>query len=290
MELGTLINIVYLLSAVTFILGFKLMARPESAKNGNLISGVGATAAVIVTLMDLHIERYEYVLAGMIVGAAIGLRLAKNTADSKMPQMTSLLNGFGGLASFLVAWAEFHAHPEGQGFFGGLALWLATVFGALVFSGSVLVWARMEGKVFPGKAVAYSGQQLVSSIVLIGLLVSGLLFSLDTVAPEAYRCFAIFAVLALLLGIAIVMHVQTAEMSVMTCLLNSYSGIAVCATGFILQNTLLITAGALVGAGGISLTLNMCKDMGRPAAYFFLGAFVVHSRGVSTEIQEPLDA
>lgn len=276
MELSTLIHIVYLLSAVTFILGFKLMGQPESAKSGLLISGVGMVAAVIVTLMDVHIERYEYVLIGIVVGAAIGLRMGKKTPESKMPQMVGLLNGFGGLASFLVAWAEFHAHPEGQGATGGLVLWLAAVFGSLTFSGSVVAWARMEEKFFSSKAITYSGQQLVSSAILLGILVSGLLFAADTVAPEAYRCFAVFAVLALLLGIALVVHISLAEMPVMVCLLNSYSGIAVCATGFLLQNPLLIVAGALVASSGISLTLNMCKDLGRRASYFFLGAFVVH--------------
>jgi NAD(P) transhydrogenase subunit beta len=278
MELSTLINIVYLLSAVTFMLGFKLMGRPETAQSGNLISGVGAAAAVVVTLMDLHIERYEYVLIGMVVGAAIGLRLGKKTPESKIPQITSLLNGFGGLASFLVAWAEFHAHPAGQGFTGGLVLWLAAVFGALTFSGSLLAWARLEEKLLSNKSITYSGQQVVSSAILLGILVSGLLFAVDTVAPEAYRSFAIFAVLALLLGIALVVHISHDEMPVMICLLNSYSGIAVCACGFILQNTLLIAAGALVGSSGIALTLNMCKDLDRPASYFFLGAFVVYPR------------
>ena len=276
MDLSALINIVYLLAALTFMLGIKLMCHPESAPGGNLIAGVGMVAAVIVTLMDIGIERFDYILGGLALGAAIGWRLVQQISAQKNPQILALLNSFGGLASLLVAWATFHAHPEGQGFFGGLALWATVVFGAFSFSGSLLVWARLAEKLFSGKAFMYSGQQLVATAIFIAILISGILFSVDMVAPGAYRCFAIFAVLALLLGMAMVIHVSSAELPVMICLLNSYTGIAVCCSGFMLQNPLLVTAGALVGASGIALTRSMCRDLGRPASYFLFGAFAIH--------------
>ena len=290
MELSTLINIVYLLSAVTFILGFKLMSHPETAKNGNLISGVGMAAAIIVTLMDLHIERYDYILTGIVVGAAIGLRLARKTPDQKMPQVVGLLNGFGGLASLLVAWAEFHAHPEGQGFLGGFVLWLTAIFGALTFSGSLLVWARLEEKFVSGKSVVYNGQQLVSAAIFLAVLLAGLMFSIDTVAQDAYRYFAIFSVLALVLGVVYTLPMGNADMPVVICLLNSYSGVAACASGFIIQNNLLIAAGALVGASGIALCMEMSKTLGRPFSYFFLGAFVARPTGISMDLNRQKDA
>ncbi len=284
MDLNTLINIVYILSAITFILGFKLMSSPESAKRGNLISGAGMAAAIIVTLMDLHVERYEYILIGVAVGTAIGLWLAYKTPMTGMPQMVGLLNGFGGLASLFVAWGEYHAHPEGQGISGGLILWLTAIIGAVTFSGSLIAWAKLEEKFISGKPITYNGQQIVTGAILLGILATGVLFAMDTVAPEAYRYFAVFAVLALALGIALVIPIGGADMPVVICLLNSYSGMAACASGFIVQNNLLIVAGALVGASGIILTLIMCKAMNRSVANVFLGGFGAAPTGASAEV------
>lgn len=284
MDLNTLINIVYILSAVTFILGFKLMSSPESAKRGNLISGVGMGAAIIVTLMDTHVERYDLILIGIAVGTAIGLWLAFKTAMTGMPQMVGLLNGFGGLASLFVAWGEFHAHPEGQGFFGGIVLWLTAIIGSVTFSGSLIAWAKLEEKFISGKPITYTGQQIVTGAVVLGMVAAGVLFSMDTVAPEAYRYFAVFAVLALVLGVTLVIPIGGADMPVVICLLNSYSGMAACASGFIVQNNLLIVAGALVGASGIILTLIMCKAMNRSVANVFLGGFGAPTTGTSAEV------
>lgn len=284
MDLNTLINIVYILSAITFILGFKLMSSPESAKRGNLISGAGMAAAIIVTLMDLHVERYDYILIGVVVGTAIGLWLAYKTPMTGMPQMVGLLNGFGGLASLFVAWGEFHAHPEGQGMSGGLILWLTAIIGSVTFSGSLIAWAKLEEKFISGKPITYNGQQIVTGAILFGMLATGVLFAMDTVAPEAYRYFAVFAVLALALGVALVIPIGGADMPVVICLLNSYSGMAACASGFIVQNNLLIVAGALVGASGIILTLIMCKAMNRSVANVFLGGFGAAPTGASAEV------
>jgi NAD(P) transhydrogenase subunit beta len=284
MELSTLINIVYILSAVTFILGFKLMSNPESARRGNLISGVGMVAAILVTFMDMHVERYDFILMGGLVGTAVGLWLAYKTPMTGMPQMVGLLNGFGGLASLLVAWAEFHAHPQGQGFSGGLVLWLTAIIGAVTFSGSLVAWAKLEEKFISGKPIQYNGQQFVTGAVILGMLGGGLFFALDTVAPEAYRYFAIFCVLAFVLGILLVIPIGGADMPVVICLLNSYSGMAACASGFIVQNNLLIVAGALVGASGIILTLIMCKAMNRSVANVFLGGFGAPTLGAAADV------
>ncbi|MCB0527082.1 MAG: NAD(P)(+) transhydrogenase (Re/Si-specific) subunit beta [Saprospiraceae bacterium] len=283
-QLNTLINIVYILSAVTFILGFKLMSNPISARRGNLISAVGMGAAIIVTLMDTHVERYEFILMGMVVGTLIGLLFAFRTPMTGMPQMVGLLNGFGGTASLLVAWAEFHAHPAGQGIFGGIVLWLTAIIGSVTFSGSLIAWAKLEEKFISGKPVMYTGQQFVTGAVLVGILGAGIMFALDTVAPEAYRYFALFSVLALILGVLLVIPIGGADMPVVICLLNSYSGMAACASGFIVQNNLLIVAGALVGASGIILTLIMCKAMNRSVANVFLGGFGAPVSGSGVDV------
>ncbi|MBK8196643.1 MAG: NAD(P)(+) transhydrogenase (Re/Si-specific) subunit beta [Lewinellaceae bacterium] len=284
MELTTLINIVYILSAITFILGFKLMSSPVSAKRGNIISAVGMGAAIVVTLMDTHVERFEFILGGMVIGTAIGLLFAFRTPMTGMPQMVGLLNGFGGLASLLVAWAEFHAHPEGQGVFGGTVLWLTAIIGSITFSGSLIAWAKLEEKFISGKPIMYTGQQFVTGAVLFGILATGVLFALDTVAPEAYRYFALFTVLAFIIGILLVIPIGGADMPVVICLLNSYSGMAACASGFIVQNNLLIVAGALVGASGIILTLIMCKAMNRSVANVFLGGFGTPVPGAAAQV------
>ena len=272
MTLESLINIVYILSAITFILGFKLMSNPESARRGNIISGVGMGAAIVVTLMFPEVVRYHYIAVGMLAGTAIGLLLAYRTPMTGMPQMVGLLNGFGGLASLLVAWAEFLAHPA-QGIFGGAVLWLTAVIGAITFSGSVIAWAKLEEKFISGKPIMYTGQQIVTSAVVGAAVLLGIFFALNTAAPDALLYLGIVSALALALGIMLVIPIGGADMPVVICLLNSYSGMAACASGFIVQNNLLIVAGALVGASGIILTLIMCKAMNRSVANVFLGGF-----------------
>lgn len=272
MGLESLINIVYILSAVTFILGFKMMSNPESARRGNIISAVGMGAAIVVTLMYPEIVRYQFIVIGMIIGAGIGLLFAYRTPMTGMPQMVGLLNGFGGLASLLVAWAEFSAHPV-QEIFGGIVLWLTAIIGAVTFSGSVIAWAKLEERFISGKPIMYKGQQIVTVAVLAAIVLLGVLFAIDTAAPDAVRFLAIVSVLALALGVMLVIPIGGADMPVVICLLNSYSGMAACASGFVVQNNLLIVAGALVGASGIILTLIMCKAMNRSVANVFLGGF-----------------
>lgn len=269
MELNTLVHIVYLLSALTFILGLKLMSNPESARHGNLISGTGMVAATIVTLMDMHIGRYDYILIGLVVGTAAGLRIASKTPSGAVPQTIGLFNAFGGLASLLVVWAEFYARPEGQGFGGGLVLWGTAVFGAVTFSGSVTVWAKLEKKLTGIEPAIPAGPRRLNLLLAGTIFAGGVLFSMDPVSPQAGLYFAVFVAPALALGIRLVLPFHAADMSIVLCLLNSCSGIAVCASGFIVGNNLLVIAGALVAAAGISLALQMCKAANRSIREFY---------------------
>jgi len=272
MGLESLINIVYILSAITFIMGFKLMSSPVSAQRGNLLSAVGMGAAIVVTLLYPEVVRYQFIAIGLAVGTAIGLLFAYRTPMTGMPQMVGLLNGFGGLASLLVAWAEFIARPE-QSAFGGGVIWLAGLIGAITFSGSFIAWAKLEERFISGKPIMYSGQQFVTGGVVLGILVLGVLFAMNTAAPDAALFLGIVTVLALILGVLVTIPIGGADMPVVICLLNSYSGMAACASGFIVHNNLLIVAGAIVGASGIILTLIMCKAMNRSIANVFLGGF-----------------
>lgn len=273
MENTVLLELVYVLSAVAFILGFKLLGNPETARRGNFISSVGMIAAIIATCMHPEVARYDYLLMGIAIGGAIGALFAFRTPMTGMPQMVGLLNGFGGLASLMVAWAEFHARPDQQGIFGGIVLWLAGIIGAVTFTGSLIAWAKLEEKFISSRPIMYAGQQIVNALVLLGIVVSGVLFALNVAGPDAYMYFAIFCGLALLFGILLVIPIGGADMPVVIALLNSYSGMAACATGFVVQNNLLIVAGALVGASGIILTIIMCKAMNRSLANVLLGGF-----------------
>jgi len=272
MGLESLINIVYILSAITFIMGFKLMSSPVSAQRGNLLSAVGMGAAIVVTLLYPEVVRYQFIVIGIAVGGAIGLLFALRTPMTGMPQMVGLLNGFGGLASLLVAWAEFIARPE-QNAFGGGVIWLAALIGAITFSGSFIAWAKLEERFISGKPIMYTGQQFVTGGVVLGILVLGVLFAMNTAVPDAALFLGIVTVLALILGVLVTIPIGGADMPVVICLLNSYSGMAACASGFIVHNNLLIVAGAIVGASGIILTLIMCKAMNRSIANVFLGGF-----------------
>jgi NAD(P) transhydrogenase subunit beta len=283
MSLESLLNLVYILSAISFIMGFKLMSNPESARRGNIISAVGMGAAMVATLMFPEIVRYQFIVIGVVAGGAIGLLFAYRTPMTGMPQMVGLLNGFGGLASLLVAWAEFFAHPQ-QTIFGGAILWLTAIIGAVTFSGSVIAWAKLEEKFISGKPIMYTGQQFVTSAVLLGILGTGALFSMDTAGQDALLFLTIYSVLALILGILVVIPIGGADMPVVICLLNSYSGMAACASGFIVGNNLLIVAGALVGASGIILTLIMCKAMNRSVTNVFFGGFGAATTGSSMEV------
>ena len=272
MSLESLLNIVYILSAVTFILGFKLMSSPVSARRGNIISAVGMGVAIVATFMFPEVVRYQYILIGMFAGGSIGLMFAYRTQMTGMPQMVGLLNGFGGTASLLVAWAEFVAHPS-QTFSGGAILWLTAIIGSITFSGSIIAWAKLEERFISGKPIIYTGQRYVTIAIITAIVVLGVLFSMATAAPDAVKILGMVTVLALIMGVLLVIPIGGADMPVVICLLNSYSGMAACASGFIVENNLLIVAGALVGASGIILTLIMCKAMNRSIANVFLGGF-----------------
>ncbi len=271
MDNTLLINLVYILAAIAFIMGFKLMSSAETARKGNIISGLGMFAAILVTLMDAQVIRYDYIIIGAIIGTAIGLLFAYRTPMTGMPQMVGLLNGFGGLASFFVAWSEFHAKAGGLDWGIGIIIFFAGFIGMLTFSGSMIAWAKLEEKFISGKSITYNGQQLVTGLFLAIMLVSGILFALNINTGLAYWYFGAFILAAFTLGILLTIPIGGADMPVVICMLNSYSGIAACASGFLVQNTLLIVAGALVGASGIILTLIMVKAMNRSVANVFLG-------------------
>ncbi|MBX7150072.1 NAD(P)(+) transhydrogenase (Re/Si-specific) subunit beta [bacterium] len=282
MKTETLVNLVYIFSAITFILGFKMMTSPQNARRGNIISAIGMTAAIIVTVMLPEVISFTWLLGGIAAGSLVGILLAYMTPMTGMPQMVGLLNGFGGLASLLVSWAEYHLMPE-TSHYRAFVIFLTLMIGAITFSGSVIAWAKLEEKFISGKAVVFKGQHIVNGSIVALIVLGGILFTMEP--GSGYQIYIAMVVLSLLLGIMLVIPIGGADMPVVICLLNSYSGMAACASGFVVINNLLIVAGALVGASGIILTIIMCKAMNRSVANVFFGGFGATTAGQGQVIQ-----
>ncbi len=262
------VQLVYMVAAVMFIFGLKMLGRATTARRGNLVSALGMLLAVVATLVSAGID-FTYVIVGMLVGGAIGVYVARTVKMTAMPEMVALLNGSGGLASMLVGWNEYirtpHADPV-----SAIAIFAAVVIGAVTFTGSVLAWAKLSERV-SGKPILFASQQLVNAGILGGTLVLGVIF---VIAPAAsYPLLLVFLVLGLALGVLAVIPIGGADMPIVISLLNSYSGIAGAAAGFAIGNTVLVVAGSLVGASGLILTQIMCKAMNRSLANVLFSGF-----------------
>ena len=259
MTLETIINSVYLLSAISFILGLKKLGNPATARQGNLISALGMLLAVVVTLWHQDILDYRWIILGIVLGSIMGTLSARLVAMTAMPEMVALFNGFGGMASLLVGYSLFE---EGSilDSFVATTIYLAVFIGGLTFTGSGIAWAKLNGKL-PGRPLIFMGQHIFNILLLFGVIILGILFSLNPAINSS--AFYLAVGLSLLLGILIVLPIGGADMPVVISLLNSCSGLAAVAAGFALQNNLLIVSGALVGASGIILTVIMCKAMNR---------------------------
>lgn len=257
-DFSLLINIVYVLSATLFIFGLKLLSHPDSARKGNLLSAVAMFIAVVVTLLDRNILSFEVILASVVVGSLIGVVMAKKVKMTSMPELVSLFNGIGGLASLAVAYATIVGTPK-LSVFILIVSFLALLIGAITFSGSVVAWAKLSEKIV-GRPIVFRGQVFANIVLILAIISSGF-FLVTQQEVAAWQYIAIG--LALLMGVMLVIPIGGADMPVVISLLNSYSGLAACAAGFALENNLLIVAGALVGASGIILTNIMCKAMNR---------------------------
>ena len=263
-------NLVYLVAAVCFILAFKGLAHPRTAVRGNLTGALGMLLAVVVTLLDRNIVGYQAILAGMGLGAAVGATLALSVRMTGMPEMVALLNGFGGGASVLVAGAALAQGSVASGV-SLTQMSVATVFsglvGAVTFFGSLIAFSKLREYKW-ASVLHFKGQQALNSLLLLGALGLGAMIIDDPTRMTAYG--GLVAVAALL-GVLVVMPIGGADMPVVICLLNSYSGLAAAATGFVLNNNGLIIAGSLVGASGLILTRIMCRAMNRSMTNVLFG-------------------
>tara|TARA_B100000929_G_scaffold28818_1_gene21206 strand:+ start:841 stop:2211 length:1371 start_codon:yes stop_codon:yes gene_type:complete len=251
------IPIIYLISAVFFILGLRQLSHPRTALKGNRTASIGMLLAIVATLLNNQILDFQSIFIAILIGSAIGAILAKQIEMTSMPQLVALFNGFGGAASLLVATAEFY---RGGVFpiFIFFTIALSVLIGSVTFSGSFIAFLKLQG-IMKGAPIQFKGQHAFNGLLVVLVIISsiyGLLYPFSSM-------FLIIIGVSLLLGILFVLPIGGADMPVVISLLNSFSGLAACATGFVIQNDALIISGSLVGASGIILTDIMCKGMNR---------------------------
>jgi H+-translocating NAD(P) transhydrogenase subunit beta len=276
-----IINFAYLIASVLFIFGLKGLTHPRTAVRGNFLGACGMFLAVVVTLTDQHIVSYEYIILGIIVGGAIGATLAIKVEMTSMPELVALLNGFGGAASIFVAGA---ALIEGDTLTNAplLQLTIATaasgLIGGVTFWGSLVAFGKLQGLISEN-AILFPGQQVINAV--LGIVVLGVGVGV-VMNPDAFSFYWVLVGIASVLGVLLVIPIGGADMPVVVALLNSYSGLAAAATGFVLSNNVLIITGSLVGASGIILTHIMCKAMNRSLTNVLFGVMAPAGDGGPT--------
>lgn len=264
------IKLAYLLAAVLFILGLKGLAHPRTAVRGNFIGAIGMLIAIVATLLDHHVMGYVTIVAGLLIGSAIGVYMAQTTPMTAMPQMVGLLNGFGGLASVLVAFGELIVRldpmiPKSTDPAFAVATAVSGIIGAVTFTGSMIAFAKLQELMSTG-AIVLPARHAINLALLAVALGCGWWLAVDHQSNWAYVSFTLLSLASLALGVTLVLPIGGADMPVVIALLNSYSGLAAAATGFVVDNNVLIISGSLVGASGIILSQIMCKAMNRSLA------------------------
>ena len=297
MSAQALINLAYIASAILFIYGIKMLGSAVTARRGNIISSVGMFLAIIVTLLNKDIigPNYYWIAVGIFIGGLAGGLAAKFVKMTAIPEMVALFNGFGGLASLLVGWAEYEKIiARGMGwdnyllqtgsnsYFTCTVIFLTVLIGGVTFTGSMLANGKLSGLI-AGKARVFPGQKVFNALLLIGVVVAGTFFTvLYNDLYLAHRLIVVIIALSLLLGVLGVLPIGGGDMPVVISLLNSCSGLAAAMAGFVITNNVLIVAGCLVGASGLVLTVIMCKAMNRNLAnvlFSGLGATVQKAGG-----------
>jgi NAD(P) transhydrogenase subunit beta len=259
---------IYLLASAGFILAVKWMNSPATARRGVIIGEIGMLLAVIGTLLRTEVVEYRWIFLGLAIGSVIGAPLAYLMPMTAVPQLTALSHAFGALASALIGTAEFYKGEVPQGFPMG-ALVLETLLGFLTTTASIIAFGKLQ-EILPTRPLTYKGQNVVSLGTLAGAIGIGA-WMVATPAPA--WAFPVFIGLALLFGVLLVIPIGGADMPTVIALLNSYAGVAAAAMGFVLNNRLLIIAGALNGSAGLILSIIMCKAMNRSFTNVLFGAF-----------------
>lgn len=277
----------YIIASALFIIGLKMMGKIPTAKNGNRLSAVGMLLALVITLLYSGMD-YTWIIAGLAIGTIIGAWMALGVKMTQMPEMVGLMNGLGGMASMLVGWAEYQkivqeggwevyaTHSATSPYFTAAVIFIAIFIGAVTFTGSLFAFGKLSG-IVSGKPMKVPGLRpltnLLYLVIAVGLVAFCASAGVEALAPYAMTIFISAVVISLLMGLFIVMPIGGGDMPVVIAMLNSFSGLAACASGFAIQNTLLIVAGCLVGVSGVVLSVIMCKAMNRTLAEVFIGGF-----------------
>ncbi len=281
--MSALISLVYLISAVMFVVGLKLMSAPRTAVRGNLVGAAGMLLAILVTLLDQGVAGYLFIALGLIAGTVIGTSMANQVKMTAMPQLVGMLNGLGGGGSVLVAFSDLVHHTD-QPIDTLIAVGLSGLIGAITFWGSLVAYAKLEEWPQFKKPYGLPQQQTINLALLIFDLVLIAILAMSHSMAAQIACYVLIAIVSSVLGIFLVNPIGGADMPVVISLMNSYSGVAGAATGFVLDNNALIISGSLVGASGIILTQIMCKAMNRSLGNVLFG--VMAGSGSDSNVDE----
>ncbi|MGI8951828.1 MAG: NAD(P)(+) transhydrogenase (Re/Si-specific) subunit beta [Chitinophagaceae bacterium] len=282
-----LLNILYLIASVTFILGLKMLSNPATARRGNLIAAAGMCLAIIGTIFlykddagnSLH--NYAWIFCGIIIGGIIGTLAAKKVKMTAMPEMVSLFNGMGGACAALISIVEFNHITENFSnnifnaneneilFSSLLTIYAGAFIGSVSFAGSMIAWAKLNGKI---KDYSFKGQHIFN-LCLLFVIVVLIVLLLTPFFGNHYYLFYLIPALSILYGILFVLPIGGADMPVVISLLNSFTGVAAACGGFLYNNQVMLTGGILVGAAGTLLTILMCKAMNRSLKNVLIGSF-----------------
>lgn len=278
----TMVASLYLIASILFIMGLKMMTRVASARRGNQLGALAMLLAIVATLLEMGRVDYTFMLAGFVVGGLLGAIMAVKVQMTSMPEMVALFNGLGGGGSVLVAVSYLQRNAmekvgdqplhQLMGQDTILTLVLSVVIGAVTLTGSLVAFAKLK-ELISGRPIVFPGNQVLNLLMALAVVALGAYLMVSAHGTQVASCIWILTAIACLLGVLLVIPIGGADMPVVISLLNSYSGLAACATGFVLQNNLLIISGSLVGASGLILTQIMCKAMNRSLANVLFGGF-----------------
>jgi NAD(P) transhydrogenase subunit beta len=281
---STVVPVIYLLSTILFIFGIKRLSKVKTARRGNALAGLGMLLAIVGALLELGVVDYRWIAGGMVIGTVIGLAFAIRVQMTSMPEMVALFNGFGGIASALVATSVYwdvvvQRAPAGTvyealGTDAAITVMLSILIGGITFTGSLIALLKLQGKLKKGQPILLPARHFITFGLLVGSFVFGGL-AVAAAAPDSVVWMLSLAGASLILGILLTIPIGGADMPVVVSLLNSYSGVAASMAGFVVGNPVLIIAGAMVGAAGLILTQIMCVAMNRSLVNVLVGGFGV---------------
>ena len=265
------INVAYLIAAVCFIVGLKLLSSPATARRGNQIAALGMAIAVVATLFMPGLHNLWLILVGLAIGAVLAVYPARSVKMTAMPQMVAIFNGMGGATAALVSFVEFqHKADIGRGEI--VSIVLGVIIGSISFSGSMIAFGKLQ-ELISGRAISYPNQRQINAIIGIAVLALAVVIIALGQVNASYLLIVALFVAALVLGVLTVLPIGGADMPVVIAVLNSMTGVAAALTGFVLNNQALIIAGILVGASGAFLTLLMARAMNRSVSNVLFGAW-----------------